>query len=336
MKVVPYILLAICVFLLFAFWWNRGSPKIIETIIVVIVVMISALFYVAQPEKIDKKINILYLENQKKNELFFPSKGRFGVYYHHQEMFYRAYSKKPETIEYKSKLKPYDVKIVDRELTDLQAIAVIDYMAMWLRRSWYTDKETVLTPPFSEEAGGGRLGEEDLLKDVVEYDDAALKEIGLKANMFWDGKFEEFHLTLPKNTTIKYTVDYRKAISAELVLQKSAFFKIRFQILRRGGAMGLGDIGYYLGITDLSEEQSADNPNISNYFHHRVQIRCSAEFNRFSVGHPKMAVYKEWTKRLFEELYKRFEWDICYEGLKDRQIFLSGAKMLREDGRGGD
>jgi hypothetical protein len=335
MKIVLYILLAICLFLLAAFWWNRGSPKITETLLVVIVVMLSALFYVAQPEKIQKKIDVLYLQNQKQNELFFPLKGRFGVYYHHQYMFYPAYSKKPETVEYKSKLKPYDFKNMDRELTDLQAIVLIDYMSMWMGKFWYTDKQTLFTPPFAEEAGGGRLGDEELLKDVVVYDDAALKEIGFKDNIFWDTKFQEFHFTLPKDTTIKYTTNYRKAISAELIFKKIPFFTIKIQILNRGGAMGLGDIGYYLGITDLSEELNGDNPNFRDYFHHHVQLRCSTDFNRFSSGNPRMAVYKDWTNRLFEELYKQFDWPLCYEGLKGRQAFLSGVKMLREDGRDG-
>ncbi len=179
-----------------------------------IVVMLSALFYVAQPETIQKKIDILYLRNQRQNELLFPSRDRLGVYYLYQRIFYSTYSKKPETVEHKSKLKPYDFKIMDRELTDLQAIVLINYMSMWMHKFWYTDKETLLTPPFAEEAGGGPLGAEDLLKDVVVYDDAALKKIGFEDNMFWDGKFQEFHFTLPKGTTIKYTTNYGKAISA--------------------------------------------------------------------------------------------------------------------------
>ncbi len=97
--------------------------------------------------------------------------------------------------------------------------------------------------------------------------------------------------------------------------------------------MGLGDLGYYLGITGLSEELSGENPNYRDYFHHHVQLRCSADFKRISEGHPKMTVYKEWTKRLFEELYKQFDWSVCYEGLKERQVFMSGVKMLREVGR---
>ena len=333
MKFIPYILLTICFLLLTAFWWNRASPKIIETLVIIIAVMVSAIFYVARQEKVEKKINVLYLENQKKNELFFPLKDRFSIYYQHQYRFYYSYSKKKETVEYKNKLKSYDGKIMDRELTDLQVIALIDYMSMWMKKFWYTDKQTLLIPPFATAAGGGRLGDEDLLKDVIVYNNSKLGKIGFSDNIFWNAKSNEFEFTLPKDTTIKYKKNYTKAVSAQLIFQKNLFFTIKIQILIRMGAMGLGDIGHYLGITDISEEQSVSNPNIRDYLHHHVQLRCFADFNRFSAGHPKMRVYKEWTKRLFEELYKQFDWSVCYEGLKDRQQFLSGVKMLKEQGR---
>lgn len=325
-KAIPIVLLGLGCFLLFLLYENRSSPRIQEATVVIAVVMIGALLFVARGGSLQKSIYSAYFINKKDQvPLFFAGTPILGQHYLFQGVIFGHYQKR---LADQKKKTSFDFSSDYNPLVDLQAIAILNHLFTFYSNQWYAKSE-IKELPTGISFTSRPMETEDVGNDLVKYTKKELPN-SLKRNIFFDDVGGFSTLALPRGTKIYYTTD-KKYPSREYRFHKPFSFDIRIKIRYSHGGIGLGSVGYYVGLTNIEDKFiSPEDPNVRNYETTILRIICKAKFSKIRPWSPTVVRYKEWAQSLFDDLYNTFDWSICQTKMRDYQETLSNQKIINK------
>jgi hypothetical protein len=289
--------------------------------------MLAAFFYITQAEPIRRQITPLYfLVKEKKKVPFFPDYPVLSSHYLDQEVIFGHFAKRVSNLNENNEI---DFSKNREAIVDLHVMAVLNHFCKFYSREWNISKETLDLPGATMTTGGDEVETKRGKNDIVKYGEDKLAEI-FGQNIFLEDTIPPSFgsLALPKNTKVFYSQPegrYR-----ELRFAKPLNFDIRIRIGFNLSLFGLGRVGHYMGLTDPEREyEDTRDPKFRNYETVALRMTCEASFPRYKNWNPKVQLYKSWTKRLFDDLYDRFDWSVCENKIKDHQAALANQKIIR-------
>jgi len=263
---------------------NRSADKIWESMIIVTVVMVSSLFFVLKPEKVEQDIFTNYFYNIKSNDLI-PVRGTTS--YMFERMLLRQYF-----TEQKDK-NPHKIENL---LLPLLEKSVIDWFCM--KGYW---------PSLSLRANIGNISSFkglwtgktlDTKVESITIPRDQIKEL-LKGNVFANYFLHPGNLVLPKGMAINVN---RGKNSSELIFKNwycTITIRITFPV---GGSI----IQSHFPIAKFLE---IDEAKLDGTYVALAHLNTKANFSWLLAGNPEMSTYKIWVKDKFSRLREDFEWE---------------------------
>jgi len=332
--IVWLIILVVYLFCGVIIFFNRNLPKIQEFIFVAVsgmlVVVLGIVFY---PENtLDKNISQVLFISLKEKKPLFPTTPILIQYYFPQGIVWGdCMAKDP------NKTKKLLLRIPDDfgSLIDLQTISLLRYLSMAYGNNWNTQRAKVYFLPMSGFPSIGQQGRSlaTVGRDKIIFVGKNLPD-EIKENAFYKGLGEDFHLSLPRGTKIRYrTADDEKNF-CQIQFYKRFAFDIRIKVYFRSYSAGLGEVSPYIGLSPVKNQWNVNSEERDNYGTVVVDIACEATFYKLRVGDPAIIRYKKWANALFDDLYNSFDWSVCNSKMREYNEMLAAQKIVGDIKKG--
>lgn len=288
---------------LFIFWaifailmfQNREAEKFWETIIVVTIVMIGALFFVLKEDKIEENFIALYFYNEKKNDLLeFPI-----LTIHMNEAMLWGYHEKDNTTKQKK-------KISQEIFQPLLEKTIIDWF-----RTYGAWGYTSLRGPSASLIRHTGISTGNAFKTKEKSKKIDQKEIQkiLQGNMFSNYEIGLSSMTVPQGMEVKVERDEH---TSKIILENK-FCRISISIFISGRHI----IQEHM---DIAKFLKLNKRKIEGTYVVFVDFRNIAVFKKWYAGHPEMKNYKTWAKDKLCKIKDDFGWEPKRKMLFDQML----------------
>jgi len=348
-KLLVLAIISICILQFTFLYFNRASPKIIETFVIVLITITATIFYISKPEKISKNTHsIIFIDqtDENKNKLIqfmrVPVLDKF--YYFH------TFTATKHINKYENKSSKTGINYLNNSdlLLELISLLIVDKWRNLFTHHWSVEKEIAII------AGSDLVTKRYKKSSEVENDFIHIpfkdfpkllinnrydwKPLGYATHSVDSktGKRTELvgsrydgGLTFPKNTSFKFVKnEVDKPNSYEISLKKPFFYNIKIKIQYIAGGHGLADLAEYLEYTAPERNINSSNKNDTNYYRYIIKISCNAKFNRFTAGNPSTKLYKEWINEMFNDIYDNYDWSVIQKAMSQYIVEKASANIL--------
>jgi len=352
-KLLLFAVVSICILLFTFLYLNRASPKIIETLVIVLITISATIFYISKPEEINKNIHSVIFVDQtdrNKNKLM----NFMGVPVLDKFYFLHTITAIDHINKYQNKNSKIGIDYHKNSdlLLELISLLIIEKWRNLFTHHWYVEKETATL------AGSDRVTRKYKISNEVEndlihipftdfpklminnrynwkplgYATHSIDKNGNKTEL--EDPLHDGGLTFPKNTSFTFATNKVDSPNSYIIsLKKPFFYNIKINIQFVAGGVGLANLAEYFECTAPKKNIYSSSINDSNYFRYIIKISCIAKFNRFTSGNPSTKLYKEWANEMFKDIYDNFDWSLIKKAMSQYIVEKASANILL-DGKG--